>query len=90
MTQGRWMAGCAEGGEQSFLFSLYSQLGQSQLSDLDGVCPCPSGCGQTVKRQQSDFFAIYVSLVLDQQISDSDSALLFPAQVFHLHPTSAK
>ncbi|KAJ4481506.1 ubiquitin conjugating enzyme family protein [Lentinula edodes] len=59
MTQGRWMAGCAEGGEQSFLFSLYSQLGESQLSDLDGVCPCPSGCGQTVKRQQSDFFAIY-------------------------------
>ncbi|KAJ4478043.1 hypothetical protein J3R30DRAFT_3478428 [Lentinula aciculospora] len=59
MTQGRWMAGCAEGGEQSFLFSLYSQLSESQLSDLDGVCACPSGCGQTVKRKQSDFFAIY-------------------------------
>ncbi|KAJ3999011.1 hypothetical protein F5050DRAFT_1893090 [Lentinula boryana] len=59
MTQGKWMAGCAEGGEQSFLFSLYSQLSESQLGDVDGICPCPSGCGQTVTRKQSDFFAVY-------------------------------
>ncbi|KIM46212.1 hypothetical protein M413DRAFT_16929 [Hebeloma cylindrosporum] len=26
LTQGQWMKGCPEGGEQSFLFSLYSQL----------------------------------------------------------------
>ncbi|KAF5393669.1 hypothetical protein D9757_000044 [Collybiopsis confluens] len=53
MTQGKWMAGCPEVGEQTFLFTLYSQL------NLDGTCPCPSGCGHTVKRQPSDFFAIY-------------------------------
>ncbi|KAJ3757032.1 hypothetical protein EV360DRAFT_46899 [Lentinula raphanica] len=59
MTQGKWMAGCPEGSEQTFLFSLYSQLSESQLSSVDGICPCPSGCGQSVKRQQSDFFAVY-------------------------------
>ncbi|KAF8076356.1 hypothetical protein FPV67DRAFT_412956 [Lyophyllum atratum] len=54
MTQGQWMKGCPEGGEQSFLFSLYSQLS-------DGECPCPLGCGTSVKRKKSDFFAIYSS-----------------------------
>ncbi|KIK65287.1 hypothetical protein GYMLUDRAFT_38722 [Collybiopsis luxurians FD-317 M1] len=54
MTQGNWMAGCPEAGEQTFLFSLYSQL------NLDGTCSCPSKtCGHPVKRQPSDFFAIY-------------------------------
>lgn len=60
MSQGKFMAGCPEQGEQSFLFSLYSELSESQLNDQDGKCACPSGCGHTVKRQQSDFFALYV------------------------------
>lgn len=54
MTQGQWMKGCPEGGEQSFLFSLYSQL-------CEGKCLCPHGCGTSIDRQKSDFFAIYVS-----------------------------
>ncbi|KAA1466765.1 hypothetical protein DENSPDRAFT_831644 [Dentipellis sp. KUC8613] len=54
MTQSEWMKGCPEGGEQSFLFSLYSQLSE-------GKCPCPSGCGYSVQRQKSDFFALYSS-----------------------------
>ncbi|KAJ8086580.1 hypothetical protein AAF712_002010 [Marasmius tenuissimus] len=52
MTQGQWMKGCPEGGEQSFLFALYSQLSE-------GTCPCPQGCGTSVARKKSDFFAIY-------------------------------
>jgi hypothetical protein len=55
MTQGQWMKGCPEGGEQSFLFSLYSQL-------TEGRVPCPHGCDASVPRKKSDFFAIYVSL----------------------------
>ncbi|KNZ79827.1 Baculoviral IAP repeat-containing protein 6, partial [Termitomyces sp. J132] len=51
MTQGEWMKGCPEGGEQSFLFSLYSQL-------TEGKCPCPN-CGAPVKRNKHDFFALY-------------------------------
>ncbi|KAF9259490.1 hypothetical protein L218DRAFT_908179 [Marasmius fiardii PR-910] len=51
MTQGQWMKGCPEGGEQSFLFGLYSQLS-------DGSCPCPQGCGTSIPRKKSDFFAI--------------------------------
>ncbi|KAG6896936.1 hypothetical protein C0992_005201, partial [Termitomyces sp. T32_za158] len=51
MTQGEWMKGCPEGGEQSFLFSLYSQL-------TEGECSCPQ-CGTAVKRNKYDFFAFY-------------------------------
>ena len=54
MTQSQWMKGCPEGGEQGFLFSLYSQL-------VEGQCPCPSGCGYSVARDKSHFFAIFVS-----------------------------
>ncbi|KAG6814198.1 hypothetical protein H0H92_000875 [Tricholoma furcatifolium] len=54
MTQGEWMKGCPEGGEQSFLFGLYSQLSE-------GECKC-SGCETTLKRRsKGDFFAIYPS-----------------------------
>jgi hypothetical protein len=53
MTQGQWMKGCPEGGEQAFLFGLYSQLSE-------GTCPCPQRCGATVTRKFSDFFAIFV------------------------------
>ncbi|KAG6919415.1 hypothetical protein DXG01_006298 [Tephrocybe rancida] len=51
MTQGEWMKGCPEGGEQSFLFSLYTQLSE-------GECPCPN-CGTEVKRKKNDFFALF-------------------------------
>ena len=30
MTQGQWMKGCPEGGEQSFLFGLYSELSEGE------------------------------------------------------------
>ncbi len=54
MTQSQWMKGCPEGGEQGFLFSLYSQL-------VEGQCPCPSSCGYSVPRAKCHFFAIFVS-----------------------------
>lgn len=54
MTQNQWMKGCPEGGEQGFLFSLYSQL-------IEGKCACPSGCGYSITRTKSHFFAIFVS-----------------------------
>ncbi|KAG6821257.1 hypothetical protein H0H93_002367 [Arthromyces matolae] len=53
MTQGEWMKGCPEGGEQSFLFGLYSQL-------VEGQCLCPN-CGTPVARNKYDFFALYPS-----------------------------
>jgi hypothetical protein len=56
MTQGQWMKGCPEGGEQAFLFALYSQLS-------DGDCPCPNKCGYTMPRAKKDFFALYVRLL---------------------------
>ncbi|KAF8897511.1 hypothetical protein BD779DRAFT_1491261 [Infundibulicybe gibba] len=52
MTQGQWMKGCPEGGEQSFLFGLYSQL-------HEGQCACPQECGSVVRRRKSDFFALF-------------------------------
>lgn len=57
MTQGQWMKGCPEGGEQSFLFGLYSELSE-------GACKCPHGCGRSVPRKKQDFFAIFVSCPL--------------------------
>jgi hypothetical protein len=53
MTQGDFMKGCPEGGEQGFLFSLYSRL-------TGGSCHCPTGCGWTFSRQKHDFFALFV------------------------------
>ncbi|KAL0949942.1 hypothetical protein HGRIS_009968 [Hohenbuehelia grisea] len=52
MTQGEWMKGCPEGGEQSFLFGLYSAL-------TEGSCRCPHDCGFSIRRKKSDFFAIF-------------------------------
>ncbi|KAI0035657.1 hypothetical protein K488DRAFT_82845 [Vararia minispora EC-137] len=54
MTQGQWMKGCPEGGEQSFLFSLYTQLSE-------GRCQCPNECGWSIGRRKSDFFSVYSS-----------------------------
>lgn len=51
MTQGQWMKGCPEGGEQSFLFGLYSHLSEPQ-------CPCPHECGASIAKKKSDFFAL--------------------------------
>lgn len=56
VTQGQWMKGCPEGGEQSFLFSLYSQLNSP-------TAPCPHDCGAAIPRSKGDFFALHVSLV---------------------------
>ena len=53
MTQGQWMKGCPEGGEQSFLFGLYDQLSGSSY-------PCPE-CKHPYPRKKSDFFALFVS-----------------------------
>ncbi|KAJ7129714.1 hypothetical protein C8R44DRAFT_777474 [Mycena epipterygia] len=54
MTQGEWMKGCPppSGGEQSFLFALYSQLSE-------GKCVCPHECGSSVLRKKSDFFPVF-------------------------------
>lgn len=52
MTQGQWMKGCPEGGEQGFLFSQYHELSE-------GACPCPHGCGATVPRRKQDFFPLF-------------------------------
>jgi hypothetical protein len=54
MTQGQWMKGCPEGGEQSFLFVLYSQLSTGEYK-----YPCE--CGTSIARDKSDFFPIFVS-----------------------------
>lgn len=56
MTQGQWMKGCPEGGEQSFLFGLYSGLSE-------GACTCPDGCGYSIPHKKSDFFPIFVSSI---------------------------
>ncbi|KAI0071130.1 ubiquitin conjugating enzyme family protein [Panus rudis PR-1116 ss-1] len=52
MTQGQWMKGCPEGGEQGFLFSLYHELSE-------GECRCPNGCGYSIRRQKRDFFPLF-------------------------------
>ncbi|CAA7259737.1 unnamed protein product [Cyclocybe aegerita] len=52
MTQGQWMKGCPEGGEQSFLFSLYSQLSTPNT-------PCPQECGASIPRSKGNFFALH-------------------------------
>ena len=48
------MKGCPEGGEQMFLFSLYSQLSSP-------TCSCPQDCGAAIPRSKGDFFALHVS-----------------------------
>lgn len=55
VTQGQWMKGCPEGAEQSFLFSLYSQLSTPNA-------PCPHDCGATISRSKGDFFALHASI----------------------------
>ncbi|KAH9482978.1 Baculoviral IAP repeat-containing protein 6 [Psilocybe cubensis] len=54
VTQGQWMKGCPEGGEQSFLFSLYSQLSTD-------ATPCPHDCGASISRNKGDFFALHAN-----------------------------
>ncbi|KAJ3547662.1 hypothetical protein NMY22_g1567 [Coprinellus aureogranulatus] len=52
VTQGQWMKGCPEKGEQNFLFGLYSQFMESEFA-------CPHDCGAKIRRNKGDFFAIY-------------------------------
>jgi hypothetical protein len=61
MTQGEWMRGCPEGGEQGFLFSLYQSL-------TSGTCPCPYQCGNAIERKKSDMFALYVRANLSSSV----------------------
>ena len=79
LTQGQWMKGCPEGGEQSFLFGLYQQLS-------DGVCPCPHGCGATIQRKKSDFYALFVSRPSNCTFSTSPNSFqpTFPEYIKHL------
>jgi hypothetical protein len=78
MTQGQWMKGCPEGGEQGFLFALYNELSS-------GDCPCPQACGHKVQRSKSDFFAIFVSMNV---FSTKPRADLHIARVYVIYPTS--
>lgn len=55
MTQGEWMKGCNEGGEQSFLFQLYNELSSGSIA-------CPNCHKHNVPRKKGDFFALYVRL----------------------------
>ncbi|CDO68460.1 hypothetical protein BN946_scf184760.g16 [Trametes cinnabarina] len=73
MTQGQWMKGCPEGSEQSFLFSLYRELSE-------GECPCPHGCGASVSRQKSDFFALFPTFPHHQKVP---APLDIDASLFH-------
>lgn len=79
------MKGCPEGGEQSFLFSLYSQLSADSA-------PCPHDCGATISRAKGDFFALHVSQLLCASflqalihVSDNDLG-----QFLNIHRPSAK
>jgi hypothetical protein len=84
MTQGEWMKGCPppSGGEQSFLFGLYSQLSE-------GKCVCPHECGSSVLRKKSDFFPIFVSR---PSFNDASSLIILrcAARVFVVYYTFAK
>lgn len=57
MTQGEWMKGCPEGGEQGLLFQLYSKLSGETVT-------CPSGCGASLITDKALFFAIWVGIIL--------------------------
>jgi len=86
MTQGQWMKGCPEGGEQSFLFSLYSRLNEGEF-------PCPQGCGASITRRKGDFFAIFVSFLdLTVIIIEVDLFIChgLSAWVFYVHRSLAK
>ncbi|TFK28765.1 ubiquitin conjugating enzyme family protein [Coprinopsis marcescibilis] len=52
LTQGQWMKGCPEKGEQGFLFGLYSQLSEPDFN-------CPHDCGAKIQRTRGDFFALH-------------------------------
>jgi len=78
MTQGQWMKGCPEGGEQGFLFGLYNELSS-------GDCSCPQACGHKVQRSKSDFFAIFVSMNIFLTKLGADLQI---ARVLVVYPTS--
>jgi hypothetical protein len=73
MTQGQWMKGCPEGSEQSFLFSLYTQL-------CEGDCVCPNECGRSIPRKKQDFFAVMVRKMMCSSLKVS--VLIIPLHWF--------
>jgi hypothetical protein len=60
MSNGEFMKGCPESGEQGFLFSIYDQL-------TNGSCVCPNGCGYSVVRGKHQFFPLFVSLASEEE-----------------------
>ena len=78
MTQGQWMKGCPEGGEQSFLFSLYRELSE-------GECKCPNGCGKSVQRSKRDVFPLFVRYSRGNPPSSSTQADLCADRVFNVY-----
>lgn len=82
MTQGQWMKGCPEGGEQSFLFALYTEL-------THGQCRCPQDCGSSVTRKKSDFFAIFVSECYTRR-SDAGCDPCYQVRLLYIHRTYPK
>lgn len=79
MTQGQWMKGCPEGGEQGFLFGLYNELSS-------GDCPCPQSCGHRIQRSKSNFFAIFVCKAIH---FTKPRANLHIARFLVVYPTSS-
>jgi hypothetical protein len=86
MTQGEWMKGCPEGGEQGFLFQLYSKI-----SNEPSICP-DGNCAQPFPPQKTLFFAIWVCIRVF-----SVSRILFhcvlsmiPAEILRLHERASK
>ncbi|KAG2137096.1 hypothetical protein DEU56DRAFT_946556 [Suillus clintonianus] len=61
MTQGQWMKGCPEGGEQGFLFGLYNELSS-------GDCPCPQLCGRGIQISKSNFFCYFYFMLYIQHL----------------------
>lgn len=79
MTQGQWMKGCPEGGEQGFLFGLYNELS-------GGDCICPQSCGYRIQRSKSNFFAIFVCKAVSPRKLRAD---LHAARFLAVYPTSS-
>lgn len=81
MTQGEWMKGCPEGGEQGLLFQLYSRLSGETLK-------CPGGCGHAINTDKALFFATWVGFYNANLIAVPN--LVFSAQVPRLCQKSAE
>lgn len=83
MSQGEWMKGCPEGGEQNFLFGLYQHL-------TDGVCLCPTCGDHSISRRKSDFFALYVRTTHEYFVRTLLLMLTFSLISMAIHNTSCR